>query len=677
MNLLSFILLSGITTAITFINRLFKLPFLFVFISAITACGGGGSDSGGGVGSVNQPSTISDGVNQPSMISLTGVAATGLAIASARVSAKCKIGIGSAITVASGSYTMNIRGGSLPCMLQVTNPVDDTKIHSVAIESGTSPVANLTPLTELIISRLLKQDPTTYFASLTSANLQDLITPSTISAAQADVVSTLAGTIDTTAISNFISTPMVAATLANPSIGDAQDKVLDALRTKLNSALITQISTLLASGNDARSLRASVAYAVASTSTHTVIGSVTGLTSGNSITLLNNAGNAITVTANGAFKFSTPVVYNGSYAVTVGTQPIGQTCTVSNGSGAGIVANISGVAVTCSNVTYTVSGTVNGLNSGNQVTLQNNAGNAITVTANGAFKFSTPVVYNGSYAVTVGTQPIGQTCTVSNGNGLSVSENIINVTLSCNSITPASNSSASNALDSVAFESSAFDALVGTWDNSIFKGINTSKDAGSINYSISGNTLTIKSTGFNDGTCIYFAQLNSGHTSMSNGRYQCSDFSSGSWNFRSLKRLDYRDIYIEIQKSSASTIWMYGMAAAGNPNAQYLSAAIQTQAGTYNGISTSTSYTAESADPVTISVTGNTLRISIKRHFSGTCNYLAIIQLDGKSITEGTYKCSDYSTGNWYLLDMKNISVSDIYMSMNINGEIRRLYGFK
>lgn len=164
---------------------------------------------------------------------------------------------------------------------------------------------------------------------------------------------------------------------------------------------------------------------------------------------------------------------------------------------------------------------------------------------------------------------------------------------------------------------------------------------------------------------------------MSNGRYQCSDFSSGSWNFRSLKRLDYRDIYIEIQKSSASTIWMYGMAAAGNPNAQYLSAAIQTQAGTYNGISTSTSYTAESADPVTISVTGNTLRISIKRHFSGTCNYLAIIQLDGKSITEGTYKCSDYSTGNWYLLDMKNISVSDIYMSMNINGEIRRLYGFK
>ena len=44
---------------------------------------------------------------------------------------------------------------------------------------------------------------------------------------------------------------------------------------------------------------------------------------------------------------------------------------------------------------FTVSATVNGLYSGKQVTLQNNAGNSTTVNANGSFTFSTPVAYNG------------------------------------------------------------------------------------------------------------------------------------------------------------------------------------------------------------------------------------------------------------------------------------------
>jgi 6-phosphogluconolactonase (cycloisomerase 2 family) len=167
-----------------------------------------------------------------------------------------------------------------------------------------------------------------------------------------------------------------------------------------------------------------------STNTYAIGGAVTGLIAGQQVTLNNNAGDPLTVNADGSFNFPTAVTFNGSYAVTVGTQPTNQTCSVTNGSGSGVVANIANVAVTCSANTYSVSGTVSGLLSGQQVTLNNNAANPTTVTANGAFAFSTPVAFNGGYAVTVGTQPNNQTCTVSNQSG-TVAGPVTNVTVTC------------------------------------------------------------------------------------------------------------------------------------------------------------------------------------------------------------------------------------------------------
>lgn len=170
---------------------------------------------------------------------------------------------------------------------------------------------------------------------------------------------------------------------------------------------------------------------VCTVNTYTISGTVSGLASNQQVTLNNNSANPTTVTANGSFSFSTPVTYNGSYAVVVGTQPIGQTCTVNNSTGAGVVANIANVAVICTDITYTISGTVSGLASGNQVTLNNNSANPTTLTTNGGFSFSTPVTYNGSYAVTVGTQPTGQTCTVNSAAGAGITANISNITISC------------------------------------------------------------------------------------------------------------------------------------------------------------------------------------------------------------------------------------------------------
>lgn len=167
------------------------------------------------------------------------------------------------------------------------------------------------------------------------------------------------------------------------------------------------------------------------TKTFTVGGGVTGLGSGKHVTLNNGGADPTLVSANGTFTFAIPVAYNGGYAVTVATQPTGQTCTVSGASGTSVVANVASVSVNCSANTYTVGGTVSGLASGTQVTLNNNGADPTTVTANGSFVFATPVAYNGSYAVTVGTRPTGQNCVVSRGSGSGIVANVTLVSVVC------------------------------------------------------------------------------------------------------------------------------------------------------------------------------------------------------------------------------------------------------
>ena len=165
--------------------------------------------------------------------------------------------------------------------------------------------------------------------------------------------------------------------------------------------------------------------------TYTIGGTVSGLISGRSVTLLDNGGNSLAVTANGSFTFTTAIASGATYAVTVGTQPSGETCSVTNGSGTVGSANVTNVAVACAASTYTIGGTVSGLISGRSVTLLDNGGNSLTVSANGSFTFTTALASGATYAVTVGTQPTGETCTITNGSGTVGSANVTNVTVAC------------------------------------------------------------------------------------------------------------------------------------------------------------------------------------------------------------------------------------------------------
>jgi hypothetical protein len=80
-------------------------------------------------------------------------------------------------------------------------------------------------------------------------------------------------------------------------------------------------------------------------------------------------------------------------------------------------------------LTYRVGGTVSGLTG--TVVLQNNGGDNLSISANGAFTFPTPLAYGSSYDVTVLTQPMGQTCTVANRAGAYGGSSVTSVTVTC------------------------------------------------------------------------------------------------------------------------------------------------------------------------------------------------------------------------------------------------------
>lgn len=84
---------------------------------------------------------------------------------------------------------------------------------------------------------------------------------------------------------------------------------------------------------------------VCSTSSYKVGGTLSGLSG--TVVLQNNAADNLTLTASGSFQFTTAVASGAAYVVTVLTQPSGQSCTVTSGSGTISSADVSSVSVTC------------------------------------------------------------------------------------------------------------------------------------------------------------------------------------------------------------------------------------------------------------------------------------------------------------------------------------------
>ena len=123
------------------------------------------------------------------------------------------------------------------------------------------------------------------------------------------------------------------------------------------------------------------------TDNFTVGGTLTGLADGASVTLQNNGGDDLSLTADGSFSFAAALTDDSAYSVAVLTQPTSpsQTCTVTNGGGTLSGANVTKVAVACVTNTFTVFGNLTGLAAGASVILQNNVEDDLSLTADGSW----------------------------------------------------------------------------------------------------------------------------------------------------------------------------------------------------------------------------------------------------------------------------------------------------
>ena len=159
------------------------------------------------------------------ILSLNGVAATGKGVANAAVTAKCVSGAPvTGTTAADGSFTLNLSGGQVaPCMLQVVGGVPNVTLHGFASEAGR---VNITPLTDLVITKSLGTDPALGFAGF--------------DAAKAGVIR--AGLENA---KNYVNAQLAAITgqstaldimTGNFKVGDADDKLLDSLAAATTAA---------------------------------------------------------------------------------------------------------------------------------------------------------------------------------------------------------------------------------------------------------------------------------------------------------------------------------------------------------------------------------------------------------------------------------------------------------
>lgn len=200
---------------------------------ALAACGGGGDGS------------ETDGATK---LTLQGTVASGRAVAAAEVQARCQGGNGSVRAAADGRFQLQIAGGALPCVLRATDPRDQSRWHSVSSSGpASSATANITPATDMLLARLAGQEPAAYFDRFDPAQAVSRLSAAALAAAEQELRQILSAAFDISTLEHLVTRPLMAATAANPSGGDAHDQWLDQLGVKLNRLQQARVVAALAS----------------------------------------------------------------------------------------------------------------------------------------------------------------------------------------------------------------------------------------------------------------------------------------------------------------------------------------------------------------------------------------------------------------------------------------------
>jgi hypothetical protein len=187
----------------------------------------------------------------PEVVKFTGTAAGGLAAGSASIKVVCQggSGTGTATAGADGTYSVTIDGGIAPCLVQATDPVT-TNVYYSAVPSGAT-VANVTPLTSLVLANAIGVDPATAFANF-SPSIAANVTTATLNAA----INTVTAALQTALGVNISGMNPLTLTLAAATegvVGDAQDQQITQLAVALNNANVplSTLTSALASNSSA------------------------------------------------------------------------------------------------------------------------------------------------------------------------------------------------------------------------------------------------------------------------------------------------------------------------------------------------------------------------------------------------------------------------------------------
>ena len=212
--------------------KLFSSAVLGATLLALGGCGGGNAPV-----VVTDPATVAPPVTPPVTAPITptlpvvrpptdetpvepvfagvriggvAIAASGLPLAHADIAVKCQAGYGTATTAADGSYSLSLEGAALPCMLQAFG--DTLPLYGLATGTGAGTVvANVSPLTELILAAASHADPAVIFAGYPASG----IGAADLAQGTATVAAALAAAgIDLSGASPLGTTPATGATSA-------------------------------------------------------------------------------------------------------------------------------------------------------------------------------------------------------------------------------------------------------------------------------------------------------------------------------------------------------------------------------------------------------------------------------------------------------------------------------
>lgn len=205
-----------------------------IMAAVLAACGGGGGDSSnsGSGGNTDTPA--------PSTSTASGVAAIGAPIVGGKVSLKCASGTTATTTTgADGTWKVSLKSSDYPCVIRVDGGQADgqalpTALHSVVMGAG---IANITPLTDLMVGILSSSNPKTWFDSATNGDLSSKISEAALNNAQDGLKTTLASLPGKPALPDGFN-PVTSS--FNAQKGDDGDDLLESYGAALTSAGLTQ-----------------------------------------------------------------------------------------------------------------------------------------------------------------------------------------------------------------------------------------------------------------------------------------------------------------------------------------------------------------------------------------------------------------------------------------------------